>query len=225
VLTSADDARERATKAAALLRLVNNSAGAPLIKASDAGDLTARIDFEPVSLLAVSGVRGRLHDQELIDLLDSNKLDVLAQGCRRFRSLGFSVSSVLQDETAGRMDGLYSLSDRVIMSHLVLDYSRAALGGSRDSGPMTIPVSGIALPPAHQWRIRAETALAIKQHERRALARIAEHAEQGADRCLISWKELTRDVPVPEKVIRLAEMLRSRGFDVETTGSTLRVKW
>lgn len=225
MLTSAEDARERAAKAAALLHLVNNSAGAPLIKASDEGDLTARIDFEPVSLPATSGMRGRLHDQELIDLLRSNKLDVLAQGCQRFRSLGFSVSSVLTDETAGSIDGLHFNSDRVIMSHLVLDYSRATLGAGRDAGPMTIPVSGIALPPAHQWRIRAETALAIKQHERRALARIAEHAEQGLDRCLISWKELTQDAPVPEKVTRLAEMLRSRGFDVETTGATLRVKW
>jgi len=225
MLSSADDARDRATKAAELLRLVNSAAGAPLINASDAGELTARIDFEPVSLRTVSGVRGRLHDRELIELLDLNKLDVLAQGCRRFRSLGFSVSSVLQDEPAGTAARLHSTSARAMISHLVLDYSRATPVAVRDTGPTTIPASGIALPPAHQWRTRAETAIAIRHHERRALARVAEHAEQGADRCLISWKELTRDDPVPEKVVRLAELLRSRGFDVETTGSALRVRW
>lgn len=225
MLTNADDARERANKAASLLRLVNEAAGAPLIRASDAGDLTARIELEPTALVAHSGVRGRLHDQDLIELLESNNREVLAQGCRRFRSLGFAVSSVLQGEADDGLDGLYATTGRVILSHLVLDYSRAAGVSARPTGPMTIPASGIALPPAHQWRARAESALAIKQHERRVLARVAEHAEQGADRCFISWKELTRDEPAPEKVARLAEMLRTRGFDVELRGATLRVKW
>jgi hypothetical protein len=114
----------------------------------------------------------------------------------------------------------------VILSHLVLDYSRAAAPATRELGSATIQANGVALPAAHHWRARAESAHAIKQHEARALARIAEHAEQGASRCLVSWKELTRDDPMaPEKMVRLADMLRTRGFGVEISESTLRVRW
>ncbi|MFN7510545.1 MAG: hypothetical protein ACK5TS_12775 [Betaproteobacteria bacterium] len=226
MVTSADEARQRAAKAAALLRLVNEAPAAPLVKASDAGETSARIDFEPIQVPARGAARGRLYDQALVDLLEAEKFDVLAQGCRRFMALGFSVSSVLQDESAGRTDNLYSNSPYVILSHLVLDYSRAAAPATRELGSATIQANVVALPAAHHWRARAESAHAIKQHEARALARIAEHAEQGASRCLVSWKELTRDDPMaPEKMVRLADMLRTRGFGVEISESTLRVRW
>ena len=225
MVTSADEARHRAAKATALLRLVNGAPAAQLVKASDAGETSARIDFAPIRVPASSNARGRLYDQALIDFLDAHKMEVLAQGCRRFMVLGFAVSSVLQDENAGHADNLYSSSQHVILSHLVLDYSRAAPPATRELGPAIIHANGIALPAAHQWRARAESANAIKQHEARALARIAEHAEQGATRCLVSWKELTRDPPVLEKLARLAEMLRTRGFEVETSESTLRIRW
>jgi hypothetical protein len=225
MLTSADQARQRADKAAALLRLVNELPAAPLIKASDAGETSARIDFNPIRLPASGAARGRLYDDKLVEFLEHHQVEVLAQGCRRFIALGFAVSSALQDEDPAQADNLYSNSQHVILSHLVLDYSRAAPSATRDLGTTGIQAKGIALPAAHHWRGRAESAHAIRQHEARALARIAEHAEQGASRCLVSWKELTRDGLQPDKLVRLADMLRGRGFEVEVSESTLRIRW
>lgn len=225
MVTSADEARQRAARAAALLRLVNEAAAGPLVRASDAGQTCAVVDFAPIRVPASGAARGRVHDRALIDFLEAQKLDVLALGCRRFIALGFAVSSVLQDDEAGRAESLYSNSPEVILSHLLLDYSRAVSPTTGQSGPITLQASGIALPAAHHWRARAETASAIRQHEARALACIAEHAEQGATGCRIAWRELTRDPVVPEKLARLAELLRTRGFGVEISGSTLRVRW
>jgi len=225
MVTSADEARQRAAKAAALLRLVNEAPAGPLVKASDAGETSARIDFAPIRAAASGNTRGRLYDHALVEFLEAQRLEVLAQGCRRFMALGFSVSAMLQDESAGRTDNLYSNSPYVILSHLVLDFSRAAPPAMGNAGPITAQAGGIALPAAHHWRVRAETAYAIRQHEARALARIAERAEQGARRCLVSWRELTREPFERDKLARLAEMLRTRGFAVEISESTLRVRW
>jgi hypothetical protein len=224
MVKSADEARQRAAKAAALLRLVNEAAAGPLVRASDAGETCAVVDFAPIRVPA-SGARGRVHDRALVDFLEAQKLDVLALGCRRFIALGFAVSSVLQDDEAGRAESLYSSSPELILSHLLLDYSRAVSPTTGQGGPITLQASGIALPAAHHWRARAETAYAIRQHEACALACIAEHAEQGATRCLVAWRELTRDPVVPEQLARLADMLRTRGFEVESSESTLRVRW
>ena len=168
MVTSADEARQRAAKAAALLRLVNEAPAGPLVKASDAGETSARIDFAPIRAAASGNARGRLYDHALVEFLEAQRLEVLAQGCRRFMALGFSVCSVLQDESAGRTDNRYSNSPYVILSHLVLDFSRAAPPAMGDAGPITVQAGGIALPAAHHWRVRAETAYAIRQHEARA---------------------------------------------------------
>jgi hypothetical protein len=225
MVTSADEARQRAAKAAALLRLVNEVPAAPLVKASDAGETSARIDFAPIRAVASGNARGRLYDHALVEFLETQKIEVLAQGCRRFMALGFSVSAVLQDERAGQTDNLYSNSPFVVLSYLVLDFSRAAPPAMGNASPTTVQAGGIALPAAHHWRVRAESAYAIRRHEALALARVAEHAEQGADRCLVSWRELTREPFEPDKLARLAEMLRTRGFAVEIGESTLRVRW
>jgi hypothetical protein len=57
VVTSADEARHRAAKATALLRLVNGAPAAQLVKASDAGETSARIDFAPIRVPASSNAR------------------------------------------------------------------------------------------------------------------------------------------------------------------------
>lgn len=224
MVESADDARKRAIRAAATLRLVNDIAAGPLVAAADRGETSVLIDVDPVDLTPLPRLTGRLHDNVLIEALENAGAANLAQACRIFIGLGFALSAVpgVKREQAADRVGYVIRSIRI--AQIELGFAAAQEIGR--SAQAKLP-KAVAMPPAHQWRVRAESARLLHQHERKALAVVAEHAERGADCCKLTWRELSTGPFNGEHLNRLAESLRGRGFRVEPVdaGSTLRLNW
>jgi hypothetical protein len=221
MVESADDARKRATLAAAALRLVNDAAAAPLVAAADRGETSALIAIEPVDIPATR--TGRLHDAVLIDAFERASEVALARACRIFAALGFSLSAVPEVEREEDADRVTDVVRRIRITQIELGF--AAADGGR--GGDTQLLRAVALPPAHRWRARADSARVVQQYERKALALIAEHSERGNDSCRLAWRDLSGGPVNSEHLSRLTEALRGRGFRVELidASSTLRVNW
>lgn len=224
MLDSAEEARRLAALANAALRLVNEDAAESLVAAADHGETRAQIAIEPVQLPVAAGLAGRLYDHVLIDMLERAGEGWLARACRMFLGLGFSVATVPEVEREEDIDRVADVVRHIRLTFLELGYAAAQEFG-RGTPPLLM--QGVALPPAHLWRARAEAARILAQYERKALAAISAQAERGADNCRLPWRELGNGPVDPGHLERLAEALRGRGFRVETVdaGSTLRVLW
>jgi hypothetical protein len=223
MVDSADDARRIAALAGAALRLVNEAAANALIAAADRGDTRARLDFEPVQIPAAPGLTGRLYDQALIEALERAGASWLARACRIFAALGFALSTAPEVEREQDIDRVADVVRAIRIAHLELGYAAAQETARGAASPL---LQSVALPAAHLWRARAESARLLAQYERKALAAIAAHAERGADSCRLPWKELAGGTPAGEQLQRLLEALRRRGFNAEAIDAgTLRVRW
>jgi hypothetical protein len=224
MLESAEQARKRADLAAAALRLVNEAAAAPLIAAADRGQTSVLLPIEAIDIPVAARLSGRLYDDVLIDALEHAGEAHLARACRIFAALGFSLSATPEVEREEDIDRVSDVVRRLRIAQIELGFATAQEGGR---GTQAQLLQAVALPAAHLWRARADSARLLEQHERKALAVISEHAERGADSCRLAWRELSSAALNSEHLQRLAAALRGRGFRVEIidAGSTLRLHW
>ncbi len=224
MLESADEARRRANLAAAALRLVNDVAAAPLVAAADRGEMSAMIGINPIDIPIAARLTGRLHDAVLIEALENAGEAALARACRILVALGFSLSTAPGVEREDDIDRVTDVVRRIRISQIELGFATAQEAG-RGGNPQLL--QAVALPPAHLWRARADSARLLGQYVRKALAVVSEHAERGADNCRLSWRELAAGPVNAERLQQLTDALRGRGFRVETidSGSTLRLSW
>jgi hypothetical protein len=227
MLESANDARKRATLAAGALRIVNDSAAAPLIAAVQRGETSVFVEIEPAELPASVGSVGRVRDEALVELLSNTNQIALARACRIFVALGFSLSAapeVYIDE-----DDCHRVGDAVQgvwLTGLELGFA-AASASVQQTADNAVLLHGVVLPAAHLWRHRAESARLLVQFERKALATVSQSAERGSDTCKLTWRELAPGVIDHVLMHQLGEALRQRGFRVDPLdgGATLRLKW
>ena len=224
MLESAEQARKRAVLAAAALRLVNEAAAAPLIAAADRGETSVQIPIEAIDIPIAAMLTGRLYDDVLIEVLEHAGEAHLARACRIFDALGFSLSATPEVERQEDIDRVSDVVHRIRIAQIEVGFATAQEGGRAAKAQL---LQAVALPAAHLWRARAESARLLEQHERKALAVISEHAERVAESCRLAWRELSPGPLNGEHLQRLAEALRGRGFRVETidAGSTLRLNW
>ncbi len=224
MVESADEARKRASLAAAALRLVNEIAAGPLVAAADRGETSVMIAVDPVDIPVAARLTGRLYDSVLVEALEKAGEASLARACRIFVALGFSLSTTPGVEREDDIDRVADVIRRIRITQLELGFAAAQEGGRGAQAPL---LQAVALPPAHLWRARAESARLVRQYERRALALIGEHAERGGDSCRLAWRELSPGPVNAEHLQLLADALRARGFRVEKVdaGSTLRLQW
>jgi len=224
MVDSADQARAIATLAGAALRLVNEVAAASLIAAADRGETRARVDIEPVRIAHAAGRVGRLYDRGLVEALEGGGERWLARACRIFAALGFAVATAPETRRREEIGGAVDAASSIGITHLELGFSSAEEIRSAATAPL---LQAVALPAAHLWRSRAETARRIERYERKALAVIAEEAERGNASCRLPWRAFGSGQPDVQQLQRLAERLRGRGFRVEQIepGAVLRVFW
>jgi hypothetical protein len=224
MVDSADQARAIAALAGAALRLVNETAAASLIAAADRGETHARVDFEPVRIAFAAGRVGRLYDRGLIDALEGAGERWLARACRIFSTLGFAVATVPATERREQVGGAVDTTSSIRIAHLELGFATAEESKAAATAPL---LQAVALPAAHLWRSRAETARRIERYERKVLAVIDEQAERGNASCRLPWRAFASGPPDAHQLQRLAELLRGRGFRVEQIepGAVLRVFW
>lgn len=223
MIDSADEARRITALAAAALRLVNETAAEELIAAADRGETRARMACERVDLPVGTGPVGRLYGSGLIEALERADEAALARACRIFEALGFSVATVPEVEYETDTDRVADVVRSARIAYLELNYDTA----QESSAQAPQILNAVALPAAHLWRSRAESARRVAQYERKALAAIAAQAERGADSCRLSWREIAAGEVNADQLRRLGDALRGRGFRVETvdSGDTLRVHW
>lgn len=223
MVESADEARKRAAIAAAAQKLVNDAA-ALLAAAADRGETAVPMAVGPIDIPLAKRLAGRLHDAVLIEALDNAGEASLARACRTLAALGFALSAAPIVEREEDVDRVADIVRRIRITCIELGFAAAQEGG-RGAAAQMLPA--VALPPAHLWRARAESARLLRQYERKALAVIGEHAERGGDNCRIAWRELSAAPVNAELFRRLADALQGRGFRVETVdaGTTLRLIW
>lgn len=224
MLQSADDARRRANIAGASLRIVNELAASPLIAAVERGDARAVVPVDEAELPITAGLTGRVNDSALLEILERGGHLALARACRIFSALGFSLSSIPEVESVEDADRVGDLILRIRVTRIELGFAAADAAESIAQSPL---LQGVALPPAHLWRARAEGSRLLQHYERKALAMVSQSAERGADSCRLSWRDLSPAPLNPVHLALLAEALRGRGFTVDSldAGSSLRLKW
>lgn len=224
MVDSADEARRVAAIAAAALRLVNEVAADSLVAAAERGETRARVEIEPVQLPNNGSEVGRLYDGKLIEALDGAGEGVLARACRIFAALGFDVATVPAGKRREAPGPGFEKVDGVVITWLELGFAAAERNG-RAAAPSLL--KAVALPGAHLWRTRAESARRIGALERKALGAVAEHAERGGRSCRLPWRVLASGQPDANLLKQLAELLRGRGFRVEEieAPAALRVHW
>lgn len=219
----AQEARKRARQGAQAQRLLNELAFPALRDASDRGDTHARLPLEPVDLKPAAGMIGRLHDLALCEALEKAEQPVLAHVCRKFIALGFNVNTVLDVGIVEDADAVVDRVARVRLDHLELNFASA-----RDPVSLTQPLlQGVALPPAAQWRQRAEAVIVIRHMEAAALSLVELAAGRGELSCRIAWRDLSKATLQSDQFDRVIDALRARGFIVQQTeaSTALRVSW
>jgi hypothetical protein len=215
---NANEARERAALVKNANQFVNETAAGALIAAAERGESVAEIAVPRRYLQFAPNLIGHVYDAELADALDAAAHHDLALAVRKLSALGFNVAATVRETSKADRKRIHI--DTIRLSYAMAD----EMGAHRLATPL---LTGVALPPAFQWKRRAGVAKITRSLEDRVLALIDTEVERGRTRARLNLRQLAGPSFAPDLAERVAMNLRDRGFKAEvgTGGADLNILW